>query len=244
MKSQKQIKSVFNNILVTGGCGFIGSNFIRYLLKEENYTGKIINLDKLTYAGNPENLRDIAADFKTRYIFEKADICDAASLEKIFTKHDIDAICHFAAESHVDRSIKEPSNFVQTNIIGTFNLLELAKSRGDKLKIFHHVSTDEVYGSLGEKGLFKETTSYKPNSPYSASKAASDQMARAYFKTFGLWSISIPGKIDTSDYYQRAGREALASLWRREKCPRLALRGRSLPRGMANNESWQKRTDL
>lgn len=186
MKTKKEHKSPFKNLLITGGCGFIGSNFIRCLIKNNDFSGRIINVDKLTYAGNPENLSDIAADFASRYIFQKVDICDAAGLEDVFSRYDIDAVCHFAAESHVDRSIKTPGDFIQTNIVGTFNLLECAKARGDKFKIFHHVSTDEVYGSLGAEGLFREDTPYHPNSPYSASKAASDHLVRAYYKTFGL----------------------------------------------------------
>jgi len=172
--------------LVTGGSGFIGSNFIRNLLNDATFSGRIINLDKLTYAGNPENLEGIAADFGPRYVFQKVDICDAAKLEKVFDEHDIDAVCHFAAESHVDRSIKDPGSFIQTNIVGTFNLLEIAKARGDNFKLFHHVSTDEVYGSLGAEGLFREDTPYRPNSPYSASKASSDHLVSAYHETFGL----------------------------------------------------------
>jgi dTDP-glucose 4,6-dehydratase len=183
-KNKNEIK--FKNMLVTGGCGFIGSNFIRYLIKNKNYSGRIINVDCLTYAGNPENLAEIAADYSSRYIFQKVNICDEAKLKKIFSKYDIDGVCHFAAESHVDRSIKNPGNFIQTNIIGTFNLLESAKACGDKFKLFHHVSTDEVYGSLGNKGFFREDTPYRPNSPYSASKAASDHLVRAYSKTFAL----------------------------------------------------------
>ena len=173
-------------MLVTGGCGFIGSNFIRYLLGNSEFGGRIINVDKLTYAGNPENLADNARNFSERYIFRKIDICNAAELEKVFLQYDVDAVCHFAAESHVDRSIKDPGSFIHTNIVGTFNLLEIAKSRGDKFQLFHHVSTDEVYGSLGAEGLFREDTPYRPNSPYSASKAASDHLVHAYFKTFGL----------------------------------------------------------
>ncbi len=174
------------NILVTGGCGFIGANFIRYMLEESGFTGRIVNADKLTYAGNPENLTDIALKSSTRYIFEKADICDAKTMSAIFDTYDIDTICHFAAESHVDRSIAEPDAFMRTNIIGTFNLLELAKSRKDKLNLFHHVSTDEVYGSLGEQGFFTERTPYDPSSPYSASKASSDHIVRAYSRTYAL----------------------------------------------------------
>ena len=186
MKTKRESEVGFSNLLVTGGSGFIGSNFIRNLLNDATFSGKIINLDKLTYAGNPENLEGIAADFGPRYVFQKVDICDAAGLEKVFGQHDIDAVCHFAAESHVDRSIKDPGSFIQTNIVGTFNLLEIAKARGDKFKLFHHVSTDEVYGSLGAEGLFREDTPYRPNSPYSASKAASDHLVRAYHETFGL----------------------------------------------------------
>ena len=186
MTAGNQSTIEFKNLLVTGGCGFIGSNFIRWLMNNHDFSGRIINVDSLTYAGNPENLADIAADFKSQYIFQKTDICDVAALEAIFSRFAIDAVCHFAAESHVDRSIKTPGDFIQTNIVGTFNLLETAKARGDQFKLFHHVSTDEVYGSLGAEGLFREDTPYRPNSPYSASKAASDHLVRAYYKTFGL----------------------------------------------------------
>ena len=186
MKTKRKSEAGFSNLLVTGGCGFIGSNFIRNLLNDETFSGRIINLDKLTYAGNPENLEGISEEFGSRYVFQKVDVCDAAALEKVFSEHDIDAVCHFAAESHVDRSIKDPGSFIRTNIVGTFNLLEIAKARGDKFKLFHHVSTDEVYGSLGAEGLFREDTPYRPNSPYSASKAASDHLVRAYHETFGL----------------------------------------------------------
>jgi len=174
------------NLMVTGGCGFIGSNFIRYLLEEANFAGRIVNVDKLTYAGNPENMAGLADGFGERYCFEKADICDADCMKAIFEKYGIDAVCHFAAESHVDRSIRRPESFIQTNIVGTFNLLELARARGDRFQIFHHVSTDEVYGSLGPEGYFTEETPYRPNSPYSASKASSDHLVRAYHVTYGL----------------------------------------------------------
>ncbi len=177
---------LINNLLVTGGCGFIGSNFIRYLLEESDFSGRIINVDKITYAGNPENLREIDSQFQGRYFFEKADICDPGRLAEIFKTYEIDAICHFAAESHVDRSILHPDSFIQTNIVGTFHLLELAKRNAEKLALFHHVGTDEVFGSLGETGYFTEETAYKPNSPYSASKASSDHLARAYHKTYDL----------------------------------------------------------
>ena len=174
------------NLLVTGGCGFIGSNFIRHLLKKKEFRGRIVNADSLTYAGNPENLRDIEEAFPERYRFRKADIRDAALLREIFAGERIDSVCHFAAESHVDRSIRRPDSFVQTNIIGTFNLLEAARAGGREFRLFHHVSTDEVYGSLGPEGAFTEETPYRPNSPYSASKAASDHLVRAYHETYGL----------------------------------------------------------
>ncbi len=174
------------NILITGGCGFIGSNFIRYLLKESDFKGRIVNVDKLTYAGNPENLLDIEQDFGERYRFVKADICDEAKMIRVFADYAIDTVCHFAAESHVDRSIAKPDAFIQTNIVGTFNLLEAARMQQKRLVCFHHVSTDEVFGSLGKEGYFTETSPYRPNSPYAASKAASDHLVRAYHKTYGL----------------------------------------------------------
>jgi dTDP-glucose 4,6-dehydratase len=174
------------NLLITGGCGFIGSNFIRYLLGRDDFTGRIINVDNLTYAGNPESLADIESDFPGRYVFSRTDICDSPQMAKIFDDYGIDTVCHFAAESHVDRSIVDPGAFIQTNIVGTFNLLELARSHPDRLTLFHHVSTDEVFGSLGAEGYFTETTAYRPNSPYAASKAGSDHLVRAYHKTYGL----------------------------------------------------------
>jgi len=174
------------NMLVTGGCGFIGTTFIRYLLQESDFSGRVVNADKLTYAGNPENLSDIEEGFPDRYIFVKADICDQEALSSIFKGYEIDTICHFAAESHVDRSIVRPDAFIHTNVVGTFNLLELARANRDRLQLFHHVSTDEVFGSLGKDGYFTEKTPYRPNSPYSASKAASDHLVRAYHKTYDL----------------------------------------------------------
>lgn len=174
------------NILVTGGCGFIGSNFIRYLLTETDFTGRIINVDKLTYAGNLENLAGIEEAFHGRYFFSRTDICDLMEMSAIFEMYEIDTICHFAAESHVDRSIVKPSDFIHANIIGTFCLLELARLHSNKLSLFHHVSTDEVFGSLGESGSFNESTPYNPSSPYSASKAAADHLVRSYAITYGL----------------------------------------------------------
>jgi len=179
------------NIFVTGGAGFIGSNFIHYVFKNTSFEGKIINVDKLTYAGNLENLAKI--DDKhggKRYFFERSDIGDFDKIKEIFKKYDIDTIVNFAAESHVDRSIFGPKEFVQTNIMGTFNLLEVAREcwrNTEKEEIlFHHISTDEVYGSVEDGGYFYETTAYKPNSPYSASKASSDHLVRAYYQTYGL----------------------------------------------------------
>lgn len=174
------------NLLITGGAGFIGVNFIRYLLEESDYEGRVINVDKLTYAGNPESLSDIEDNYEDRYFFVKADISDKESLSVVFDKFEIDSICHFAAESHVDRSIASPIEFIRTNILGTYNLLELSRERGGRIQLFHHISTDEVFGSLEEGGFFTEQTPYSPNSPYSASKASSDHLVRSYHKTFDL----------------------------------------------------------
>ncbi len=179
----------FANILVTGGAGFIGSNFIRYLFAQPEFQGRIINLDLLTYAGNPGNLIDIESTFgHARYVFIHGDICDRALVEELFKSYGIDAVVHFAAESHVDRSIADPSAFVRTNVLGTQVLLDVARKawQGRDDVLFHHVSTDEVYGSLGENGYFTETTPYDPRSPYSASKAAADHLVMAYHHTYGL----------------------------------------------------------
>ena len=173
------------NILITGGAGFIGNHVVRmFVNKYPSY--RIINLDALTYAGNLENLRDI--EDKPNYVFEKANILEVSDLERIFNEYNIDGVIHLAAESHVDRSILSPLDFVYTNIIGTVNLLNTAKKFWKDLsgKLFYHISTDEVFGSLGEEGFFTETTAYAPNSPYSASKASSDHFVRAYGETFHL----------------------------------------------------------
>ena len=183
------------SILVTGGAGFIGCNFIHVLLqKTPGFTGKVVNLDALTYAGNASSLADIERESGgKRYFFEHADITDRAAVEAIFKKHDIDTVIHFAADSHVDRSILGPDAFIKTNVIGTYTLLDVARNawktadgamREDVL--FHHVSTDEVYGSLGDTGYFTETTPYDPRSPYSASKASSDHLVFAWHHTYGL----------------------------------------------------------
>ena len=173
-------------MLVTGGCGFIGSNFIRYLLNESDFTGRVINVDSLTYAGNPENFAGIEGRWGDRYTFVKADICEKKRMDGLFDEYRVDSVCHFAAESHVDRSIVGPGAFIQSNIVGTFNLLEASRNHQGQLELFHHISTDEVFGSLGPEGFFTETTPYRPNSPYSASKASSDHLVRAYHETYGL----------------------------------------------------------
>ncbi len=180
------MKRKLTNILVTGGAGFIGSNLVRFLLTKTDFKGKLINLDALTYAGNPNSLNDIAAD--SRYVFEKGDICDTAFVDSLFDKYDIDTVVHLAAESHVDRSIHGPAAFIETNINGTFSLLEVARKKWSDREdvLFHHVSTDEVYGSLGDTGFFTEETAYDPRSPYSSSKASSDHLVRAYHHTYGM----------------------------------------------------------
>jgi dTDP-glucose 4,6-dehydratase len=177
------------NILVTGGAGFIGSNFIHYVFNEAGFAGNLVNVDKLTYAGNLENLEAIDRKFGgTCYFFEKADIKDYDAIKAILNRYAINTVVHFAAESHVDRSIYGPGEFIQTNIIGTFNLLECIRDawQGRDDVLFHHVSTDEVYGSLGAEGYFYEHTAYDPQSPYSASKASSDHLVKAYCHTYGL----------------------------------------------------------
>lgn len=179
-------------IIITGGAGFIGSAVIRYLIKNTDHV--VLNLDKLTYSGNLENLADI--DQSQRYFFRHTDICNAEALQQIFEELKPDAIMHLAAESHVDRSINSPAVFMQTNILGTYQLLECARgyyeslhSKQKKIFRFHHISTDEVYGTLGETGLFTEDSPYSPNSPYSASKASSDHLVRAWHETYKLPTI-------------------------------------------------------
>ena len=180
-------------ILVTGGAGFIGSNFIPYFI-QNNSAYHIVNLDALTYAGNLQNLKEV--EDNDRYTFVKGDICDRALVESLFSRYNFFGVIHFAAESHVDNSISGPEAFIRTNINGTFTLLDVARKHwmnapfevkdGLKENRFLHVSTDEVYGTLGKEGLFTETTPYSPNSPYSASKASSDLLVRSYFHTYGM----------------------------------------------------------
>lgn len=178
-----------NKILVTGGAGFIGSAVVRQLIAETDAI--VINVDKLTYAGNLQSLVSVADN--PRYHFEHVDICDASEVARLFSEHRPDAVMHLAAESHVDRSISGSAAFIQTNIIGTFTLLEAARTYWNTLSPaskstfrFHHISTDEVYGSLGKTGFFTEETAYQPNSPYSASKASSDHLVRSWHHTYGL----------------------------------------------------------
>lgn len=180
-------------VLVTGGAGFIGANFVPWYL--ENYKNdRLINLDALTYAGNLDNLKEVEGD--PRYQFIKGDICDLPLIEKIFNENEIQGVVHFAAESHVDNSISGPGAFIQTNVVGTFTVLDVARKTWMEKPFqarekyrearFHHISTDEVYGTLGETGAFTETTPYAPNSPYSASKASSDMVVRSYYHTYGM----------------------------------------------------------
>ena len=180
-------------ILVTGGAGFIGSAVVRHII--QNTQDSVVNVDKLTYAGNLESLTEVAGN--SRYAFEQVDICNRAELDRVFAQHQPDAVMHLAAESHVDRSIDSACEFIQTNIVGTFNLLEAARAYWQQMPSekreafrFHHISTDEVYGDLhGTDDLFTETTPYAPSSPYSASKASSDHLVRAWLRTYGLPTI-------------------------------------------------------
>lgn len=182
------------NFLVTGGAGFIGSHFIKQLFHDNSFCGRIINVDCLTYAANPDSLCEIQNEFgNSRYFFEKINICDSNAIDNIFSKYDIDTVVHFAAETHVDRSIISPETFIQTNINGTFNLLESARKYWKSSlqnkpndKLFHYISTDEVYGQLGSEGYFTESSPINPKSPYSASKASAQMLVLSYLNTYGL----------------------------------------------------------
>ena len=226
--------------LVTGGAGFIGSNYIHYMFRKYGDGIRIINVDALTYAGNLENLKDV--EKRENYTFIRANICDKEAIEKIFAENDIDRVVHFAAESHVDRSIKNPEIFVQTNVLGTAVMLNCAKAAWEKPdgsfqedKKFLHVSTDEVYGSLENEGeYFYETTPYAPHSPYSASKAGSDMLVKAYMDTYDSYQLQqqlrplpVPGKADPADHQQCAARQKASGLRRRQKRARLAVCGGS-----------------
>lgn len=171
------------NVLVTGGCGFIASNLILYLLQKEKFRGKIINVDKLTYAGNPDNLKDISQD--PRYLFFKEDICNTEAIKTIVKEYKVDTIIHTAAETHVDNSIAGPKPFIDTNIYGTFSILETVRTSPRKIHL-HIMSSDEVFGALGPEGQFYENTAYAPKNPYSASKASADMLVRAYANTYGI----------------------------------------------------------
>ncbi len=234
-------------VLVTGGAGFIGSALIRHLIGDTD--ARVVNVDKLTYAANLDNLKDEARS--SRYRFFKADICNAEDMAQILAQTRPDRIIHLAAESHVDRSIEGPMAFVQTNLVGTATLLQAALQYWTALPgpakadfRFHHVSTDEVFGSLGEAGLFTEETPYDPRSPYSATKAGSDHLVRAWAHTFGLPVVlsncsnnygpyQFPEKLIPLMILQRPGRPGAASVRGWNQCARLAARGRSRPRALA-----------
>lgn len=212
------------NILLTGGAGFIGSNFVHRLFSKMEFEGKLVNVDMLTYAGDLKKLEGLDESLlESRYFFVQADICDKEKIAEVFKKYDIDTVVHMAAESHVDRSITSPDEFLQTNIMGTFNLLQAARNFwGDRKDVlFHHVSTDEVYGSLGDEGYFTEDTAYDPRSPYSASKASSDHIVRAFHHTFGL-PITISNC--SNNYGARQNKEKLipliiSNILKRKKLP-------------------------
>ena len=255
------------NLLVTGGAGFIGSNLIHHIIDRPEIR-RLVNLDCLTYAGHLENLERVAQHPK--YTFEKTDLRDKAAVLAVVEKHQITHVLHLAAESHVDRSITGPGDFIQTNVVGTFNLLEACRgfwlnpqsAMGSRTSAnpqsecrFHHVSTDEVYGSLGASGYFTETTPYAPNSPYSASKASSDLLVRAYHHTYGLPVVTtncsnnygpyqFPGKTDPGHHRSHLPPPAHSGLWRRAERAGLALCARSRRSALAGAHPRARRGNL
>ncbi len=246
------------NVCITGGAGFIGANFVRHWLANGGQ-GRVVVFDALTYAGNIENLADLESD--PRYLFARGDICDEAAVRSLLEEHRIDTVVHFAAESHVDRSILGPDDFIRTNVVGTHSLLKAAKILWLDRKIvpahrFHHVSTDEVYGSLGpDDAPFHEASPYAPNSPYSASKAASDHLVRAYHETYGLDTTvtncsnnygpyQFPEKLIPLTLINILLGQTAAGVWRRPADSGLAARGRSLRSDLAGADARKTRRRL
>jgi len=248
-----------SHILVTGGAGFIGGNFVLGWLSDPAADG-VINVDKLTYAGHRMTLASVEKG--SRHFLLQADICDRVLLDRVFAEHRPRAVLHFAAESHVDRSIQGPAAFIQTNLVGTFTLLEAARAYWRGLGTaeqaafrFLHISTDEVFGSLGaEDPGFSEATPYRPNSPYSASKAGADHLVRAYHHTYGLpvhdelfqwlWAPSVSREIDSPDHHQRIGRQTAADLRGWSQHSRLVVRWRSLCRVASRSCRWARGRNL
>jgi len=227
-------------VLVTGGCGFIGTNLLRHIL-ENRPDWSVVNFDLLTYAGNLENTLGLQEAYPGRYEFVKGDIADRAGVDALFSRHSFDLVLNLAAESHVDRSIEDASVFMRTNVLGVQVLLDAARKY--KVDRFLHVSTDEVYGSLGKEGRFREDLLLAPNSPYSASKAAADLLVRSYVKTYGLdaviRTVPVSGKADSPDDHQCLERQGTSCVWGRQERERLDLCRRPLP---GNRSGSRERT--